>query len=223
MGSASRECRLWPGAIPRARRLRQELSFTAALAAASPFLGRPLMPRPDLMLVASPSFPALAARDRQLRTEETAARPLAARHPSGRRRHDGLLEEGSVAVRASRRLERAAYRAADRIVVLSKPFEDNLLAKDVPPEKIDLIYDPATMGIPATPSGKEAWAGPPRLISMGNIGLSPGARRARSGVRGLGGDGAPRRSPDDHRDRRGRRRGEGGDSLPEDADARPAR
>ena len=40
-------------------RLRQELSFTAALAAAAPFLGGPLLPRPDLMLVGSPSFPAL--------------------------------------------------------------------------------------------------------------------------------------------------------------------
>jgi colanic acid biosynthesis glycosyl transferase WcaI len=164
---------LMAGRDTKGARLRQELSFTAALTAATPFLGRPLMPRPDLMLVASPSFPAL----------------LPAITNSGLRRlplvlwlHDilpdgaattGLLEESSFVLRASRRLERAAYRAADRIVVLSKPFEDNLLAKGVPPEKIELIYDPATMGIRSTPPAREV-TGSPRLISMGNIGLTQG-------------------------------------------------
>ena len=38
----------------------------------------------------------------------------------------------------------AAYRTADRIVVLSRAFCDNLVAKGVPRDKIELIYDPAT-------------------------------------------------------------------------------
>ncbi len=56
----------------------------------------------------------------------------------------GLVGEGSVVIRAGRRLERAAYREADRIVVLSRAFTSNLTEKDVPKEKIQLIYDPAT-------------------------------------------------------------------------------
>src|SRR5262249_55290420 len=145
----------------------QELSFTASLSAAVPFLGSPVMPRPDLMLVASPSFPALlpAIAGSRLR-----------RLPLVLWLHDilpdgatttGLLDEDTLMPRASRRLERAASRAADEIVVLSKPFEDNLLAKGVPAEKIELIYDPATLGIPAE-SPVRSLGEQPRLLSMGN-------------------------------------------------------
>ena len=163
---------LMAGRDTKGARLRQELSFTAALAAASPFLGRPLLPRPDLMLVASPSFPAL----------------LPAIANSGLRRlplvlwlHDilpdgaattGLLEEGGLVLRASRRLERAAYRAADRIVVLSKPFERQPAGQGRAPEKIELIYDPATMG--SRDAARQGGERAPRLISMGNIGLTQG-------------------------------------------------
>jgi glycosyltransferase involved in cell wall biosynthesis len=143
------------------------------MAAAAPFLGRPLMPRPDLMLVGSPSFPALAP---------AIANARARRIPMVLWLHDllpegaaatGILDEDSAAVRASRRLERAAYRTAERIVVLSRSFETNLLAKGVPGEKIDLIYYPATMPIPEEPPAR-ALGDPPTVICMGNIGLSQG-------------------------------------------------
>ena len=164
---------LLPGRDTRAARLRQELSFTASLAVAAPFLGRPLMPRPDLMLVGSPSFPALAPAIVNAR---------ARRIPMVLWLHDllpegaaatGILDEDSATVRASRRLERAAYRTAERIVVLSRSFEENLLAKGVPAEKVDLIYYPATLPIPEERPAR-ALGDPPTVICMGNIGLSQG-------------------------------------------------
>ena len=133
----------------------------------------------------------------------------------------GILDEHGAAVRASRRLERAAYHAAERIVVLSRSFEENLVAKGVPAEKIDLIYYPATLPIPAEPADPGRGE-PPTVICMGNIGLSQGLAELVEGIRGVGGDGASRRPTDDQGRRRCGGRGESGDSLREDADARPS-
>jgi colanic acid biosynthesis glycosyl transferase WcaI len=72
----------------------------------------------------------------------------------------------------ARRLERAAYRAADRIVVLSRSFTENLVAKGVPLDKIELIYDPATR-IPTGVAASRRGSGL-RLLSMGNIGHTQG-------------------------------------------------
>jgi colanic acid biosynthesis glycosyl transferase WcaI len=164
---------LLPGRDTRAARLRQELSFTASLVAAAPFLGPPLMPRPDLMLVGSPSFPALAPAIVNARTR---------RIPMVLWLHDllpegaaatGILDEDSAAVRASRRLERTAYRTAERIVVPSRSFEENLLAKGVPAESVELIYYPATLPIPEERPVR-GLGDPPKVICMGNIGLSQG-------------------------------------------------
>ena len=80
-------------------------------------------------------------------------------------------------IRMARHLERAAYRNADHIVVLSEAFTENLLEKGVPRGKIELIYDPATR----TPLRRQSVldeiqtkSAPPRLLSMGNIGYSQG-------------------------------------------------
>ena len=94
--------------------------------AATPFLRRP-----DVLVSASPSFPALLPAMLNAR---------ARRVPWLLWLHDilpdgaaatGLMDEGA-ALRAARRLERSAYRAAERIVVLSRSFTDNLVAKGVP-------------------------------------------------------------------------------------------
>ena len=83
----------------------------------------------------------------------------------------GLIESGPI-LDASRWLERMAYRHADRIVVLSGPFGDNLRAKGVPADKVELIYDPATA---AARAGRQRVAAcGPRILSMGNIGFSQG-------------------------------------------------
>jgi colanic acid biosynthesis glycosyl transferase WcaI len=155
---------LWVGRGSTGQRMRQEASFTAALLGAIPALGRP-----DVMLVTSPSFPALAAA---LVNAKLRSLPwvlwLHDLLPDGAI-SAGLLEEDSFAVRGSRKLEAAAYRSSSRIVVLSSAFGDNLRARGVPAEKIDLIYDPATREPPALPDDSR-FGEPPRIPSMGNIG-----------------------------------------------------
>jgi colanic acid biosynthesis glycosyl transferase WcaI len=164
---------LWAGRGSTAQRIRQELTFAAAQTAAIPALRRP-----DVLIAVSPSFPALlpAMINARLR-----------RIPWILWLHDilpdgaaatGLVDDGAV-LRAARALERAAYREADRIVVLSQAFTRNLERKGVAREKIELIYDPATR-TPAT-NGASASNGAGRangarltLLSMGNIGFSQG-------------------------------------------------
>ncbi len=130
---------LWIGRASAAERYRQELTFMTAQTAATPFL-----PRPDVIVSASPSFPALLPAIWNVR---------ARRVPWVLWLHDllpdgaaatGLVDDGGVVIELARRLERAAYRAADRIVVLSRAFTANLISKGVPEKKIELIYDPAT-------------------------------------------------------------------------------
>jgi colanic acid biosynthesis glycosyl transferase WcaI len=163
---------IWAGRANTAQRIRQELSFTAAQTAAIPALSRP-----DVMIVVSPSFPALLPAIVNARVRRT---------PWVLWLHDilpdgaaatGLVDEGRM-LRAARRFERLAYREADAIVVLSQAFTRNLEAKGVPAEKIDLIYDPATRS-PQT-NGHNGHNGdgagsrglPVKLLSMGNIGFS---------------------------------------------------
>ncbi len=166
---------LWIGRGSAAERLRQEASYAAALLAAVPLLGRPLMGKPDVILAASPSFPALLP---------AVVSAKARRIPIVLRLHDllpdgatasGLLEEGDAVLRASRWLERSAYAAAERIVVLSAPWTDNLVAKGVDRSKIELIYDPASRGVPADPPEYTA-EGPAQVLCMGNIGFTQGMK-----------------------------------------------
>ncbi|MCW3016746.1 MAG: glycosyltransferase WbuB [Solirubrobacterales bacterium] len=158
---------LWIGRATAAERVRQEATFMAAQFAAIPALGKP-----DVAVVVSPSFPALL--------------PAVVAHRLRRTRwvlwlHDilpdaasatGLLDEGGTVLRLSRALERTAYRHADKIVVLSSAFTDNLQAKGVPADKVTLVYDPATRE-PRDPVVERS-SPTPRILSMGNIGFSQG-------------------------------------------------
>lgn len=159
---------LWIGRASSAERYRQELTFMAAQFAALPALGTA-----DLLVSASPSFPALLPAIVNARARRT---------PWVLWLHDilpdgaaatGLVDESSPVIRAARLLERSAYRHAERVVVLSRAFTANLTAKGVPEGKIELIYDPATR-VPRGRPESVAVAHPPRLLSMGNIGFSQG-------------------------------------------------
>ncbi len=159
---------LWIGRGTTAERYRQELTFMAAQAAATPFLGRP-----DVMVSASPSFPALLPALANIR-----ARGI----PWVLWLHDllpdgatatGLVEEGGAVIKLARRLELAAYRGADRIVVPSRSFIDNLVAKGAQREKIELIHYPATR-IPERLAKPGIHTQSLRILSMGNIGHSQG-------------------------------------------------
>lgn len=158
---------LWIGRGSAAARMRQEASFAAWQTAYLPLLGGA-----DAVVAVSPCFPALAPAilNRKLRRK-----PLVLWIqdilPDGAV-STGIMEEGR-AIRMARRLELAAYRAADRIVVISDRFRDNLVAKGVPEEKLTRIYNPATMPIATEP---RTWNTdePPRVLVMGNIGHSQG-------------------------------------------------
>lgn len=156
---------LWVGRASTAERYRQELTFMAALTAAIPAVGVS-----DLTVVASPSFPALVPAIVNARIR---------REPWILWLHDilpdgaaatGVVDSG-VILSVSRALERLAYREADRVVVLSRPFVENLRAKGVPADKIRLVYDPATRQPTGPRVGSER---PLRILSMGNIGFSQG-------------------------------------------------
>jgi colanic acid biosynthesis glycosyl transferase WcaI len=158
---------LWVGRETPIARLRQEASFMASQTAAVPVLGRP-----DVAVVVSPSFPALlpailAGRVRRVPWVLWLHDIL----PDGASA-TGMLDEGGVVLKASRALERSAYRHAERIVVLSTAFTANLGGKGVPEEKIQLIYDPATRA--PRDAVIERASTSPRLLCMGNIGFSQG-------------------------------------------------
>lgn len=159
---------MWVGRGSALQRYRQELSFSTALAAAAPFLGRP-----DVVVSTSPMLSALLPAVANVR-----ARKL----PWVLWLHDllpdgaaatGLVDEHGALVSMARRLERAAYRTADRIIVLSRSFTDNLLSKSVDPDKIELIYDPPTR-VPRNSSERPRVTSRLRILSMGNIGYSQG-------------------------------------------------
>lgn len=162
---------LWPGRRTGIARVRQELSFVASLSSVAP-----LLPRTDVVIAVTPSFPALAT---------TMAFSRARRVPWVMWVQDivtdgatatGQLDEGLL-VRQARRLERASYAAASRIVVISEAFRENLLTKGVRGEKIERIFNPVTREAKRGNDLDALAREPPRILAMGNIGRSQGLER----------------------------------------------
>jgi colanic acid biosynthesis glycosyl transferase WcaI len=158
---------LWIGRGSTTERFRQELTFMAAQAAATPFLRRP-----DVLVSTSPCFPALLPAIANVRTRNIPwVLWLHDLLPDGATA-TGLVKDGGFVLALARRLERAAYRAADRIVVDSGSFVENLLAKRVAPAKVEVVCLPATR-VPASATPAQA-NGHLRILSMGNIGHTQG-------------------------------------------------
>lgn len=156
---------LWAGRGSGLQRLRQEASFAAALSAAAPWLRTP-----DVIVAVSPSFPALVPAMANARLRRVPwVLWLQDILPDGATR-TGILDEGKVAALA-RRLERAAYRSAKHIVVISESFEHNLHEKGVDPSKLTRIYNPASRPILESPR-HDAGIDPATVMSMGNIGYT---------------------------------------------------
>ena len=156
---------LWAGRASAKQRIRQEASFATAMTLAAPTLGTP-----DAIIAVSPSFPALVPAMASARARRIPwilwlqdVLPDAALV-------SGILEEGAP-IRMARRLERAAYDSASRIVVISESFEENLRAKGVDPAKIVRSYNPASRPILDAPRDPEA-ADAATVLTMGNIGYS---------------------------------------------------
>lgn len=53
----------------------------------------------------------------------------------------GMTKKGSLLWRIGRIIENFTYRNADKIIVISEDFKRNILAKGVPEEKIEVIYN----------------------------------------------------------------------------------
>ena len=53
--------------------------------------------------------------------------------------HTGLTKKGSILWKIGRKIEDKTYAAADKIVVISEGFKENIMAKGVPEEKIVII------------------------------------------------------------------------------------
>lgn len=149
-----------------AARITEEATYAAAAAAAAALPSAP----PDVAVAVSPSFLGLfpvltSARLRRfpwvLWLEDIL--PDAASTT-------GLMREG-LALRVARRLEHFVYRSADRIVVISDAFRENLLAKGVPAWKVAHIYNPYTRDLGMRRTADNG-AGPPRVLYMGNMGFS---------------------------------------------------
>ena len=53
----------------------------------------------------------------------------------------GLTHEGSLIWKIGRMVEKITYRYADKIIVISEDFKKNIMAKGVPGDKIEVIYN----------------------------------------------------------------------------------
>jgi len=158
---------LWIGRETARDRLRQEVSYMASLGAVAP-----LLPTPDAVVAVTPSFPGLLpamvnARLRGIPWIMWLQDIL----PEGAAT-TGLVEPGLI-LEAARRFEMAAYRSAERIVVISDAFERNLRAKGVPQEKMIRIFNPSAVPVGAYRPPRRP-EGAARLLVMGNIGHTQG-------------------------------------------------
>jgi colanic acid biosynthesis glycosyl transferase WcaI len=157
---------LWVGRGGAKARIREEVTYAASAAVAMAALSPP-----DVYVVVSPSFAALAP---MLVNTRRRRRPwilwLQDVFPDAATA-TGFMREGTRPIRLARRLELAAYRAATRIVVISDTFRDNLVAKGVAPEKITRIYNPAVRGFD---NRVRRGSRPLRVLHIGNIGHSQG-------------------------------------------------
>ncbi len=157
---------LWIGRATVTQRMRQEATFAGALALAAPWLGR----RPDVIVAVSPSFPALGPAMLNAWARRVPwVLWLQDILPDGASA-TGLVDAGPL-LQAARRFERAAYRAAAHVVVLSDAFRENLRDKGVPDSKITKIYNPASRPVATAPRSPDAGE-PNAVLTMGNIGYS---------------------------------------------------
>jgi putative colanic acid biosynthesis glycosyltransferase WcaI len=158
---------LWIGHGSTFERAREELTYAFAAAMAMGVLRRP-----NLAVVVSPAFAALAPMILNARLRRLPwilwlqdIFPDAAETTG--------LVRNKILLRSARRLEAAAYRSARRVVVISEAFRANLMLKGLEKERIEVVYNPAVRGF-ALRRHQLVNGGLPRVLFMGNIGYSQG-------------------------------------------------
>jgi colanic acid biosynthesis glycosyl transferase WcaI len=126
------------------------------------------MDKPEVMVVVSPSLPALSAAIAVSRVRRIPWVLWLQDMVSDAALTTDLVRSGAI-LSSARRLESIAYRSAARIVVVSEAFRANLLRKGVPEGKIITIHNPATL--PELDQARSS-NGEHRVINIGNIGRS---------------------------------------------------
>lgn len=146
-------------------RMLQDATLAASCAAVSP-----LLPAADVIVAATPCFPALGVAAAHARLRRT---------PFVVHVHDilpdgavatGLLGEGPL-LRVLSAYERASYAGAENIVVISKNAHRNIVGKGVPAERVVHIPESATQDVAPAPQ-VEGDADRPVVFTMGNVGLT---------------------------------------------------
>lgn len=159
---------VWAGRHSGLARVRQELSITASHA-----LIAPLIPRPDIIIGVTPSFPALSVAMSYCKAHRIPWVMWLQDIVTDGAAATAQLDEGQL-LRAARRFERATYRSADRIVVISDAFRRNLALKGVPDEHMVRIFNPTSRAA-SEPNDIDALdEHRPRVLAMGNIGHTQG-------------------------------------------------
>jgi colanic acid biosynthesis glycosyl transferase WcaI len=152
------------GHASTSRRVLEEVTYAASAGVAAATTRRP-----EVAVVVSPSFLALQPVLGLMRLRGVPTILWLQDILPDAAETTGLLHN-PLALAAARRLERTAYCMADRIVAISETFRLNLIEKGVPSTKIAVVYNPATRGF----TRQRRHAAEPRILSMGNIGLSQG-------------------------------------------------
>jgi glycosyltransferase involved in cell wall biosynthesis len=149
------------------QRVLDELAFAAGETLAAPFLGTP-----DVLIAVSPAFAGLAPAMGAARVRRIPWVLWLQDIVPDAATTTGLLSDSAL-TRAARKFERAAYRSARCIVVISQVFERNLLEKGVDRSKLELIYNPTTFDAPGSEVARDPGS-PQRVLYLGNIGHSQG-------------------------------------------------
>ena len=158
---------LWIGRDSGIQRVRQELSYALSLTGAASVL-----PTCDVVVAVSPSFPGLLPAMAWSRLRRTPwVMWLQDVLPEGAAT-TGLIPPGPW-LEVAKRFELAAYKSADRVIVISDAFERNLCDKGVPASKTVRVYNPSPVAI-ATFREPDLTRRPRRLLVMGNIGHTQG-------------------------------------------------
>ena len=170
---------IWVGRRTTAQRVRQELSYTAALSAALPAAG--LARR---VVATSPSFPALLPTAANARRAASPVGALAPGHPARGRRGDRRAEAGGrLSGRAAARARRLPVGLADRRALRVVPREPACQGRSRGQDRPDLQPGHAADPRPRRPRrpGRRACG-----ADHGQRRVLAGARADRPGLRGLG-------------------------------------
>lgn len=160
---------LWIGRDSGLQRMRQEFSFAAAQSTVAP-----LLPPCDAIIAVTPCFPALLPAMVTAKVRRIPWLIWLQDIVTDGAVTTGLLDESSLGLRLARQAEVIAHSSAARTIAVSDAFRGNLVAKGIPAERIERIFNPSSRHTDAPNDLAALAAEPPQILVMGNIGHSQG-------------------------------------------------